>query len=42
LTQKTQLDKLRAAVHAAGYGDAKLRWLLLYTKLGFPYARNED
>jgi len=42
LTQKTQLDKLRAAVHAPGHGHAKFRWLPLYTKLGFPYARNED
>jgi hypothetical protein len=36
-----QLDKLRAAVHAPAYGDAKRRWLPLYTKHGFPYARNE-
>lgn len=36
LTHKKQLDKVR------GHDDAKLRWLTLYTKLGFPYARNED
>jgi len=33
---------MRAALRAPRYDDAKLRWPRLYTKLGFPYARNED